>query len=88
MPEIVPTHVHGPNAKLALFVPLIAILETVTAVVLVLVRYTHVGNPAEFRATAPNWIGLGDTVTAASARVPLKAMQMEASATQSVRFIR
>ena len=42
-----------------LFVPVIVMLVTLTAVVLVLLRKMSKGEPVEFRGTLPNWIARG-----------------------------
>lgn len=58
-PEIVPTQENPSKAKLALFVPLIVMLDTLTAFALELLRKMSKGEPVELRGTVPNWIGFG-----------------------------
>ena len=50
---------YSSKAKLPLFVPVIVVLVTLTAVVLVLLRKMSKGEPVEFRRTIPNWIARG-----------------------------
>jgi hypothetical protein len=53
-PEIVPTQANPSKAKLALLVPVMVMLLTLTEVVLGLLTKTITGEEAEFAGTVPN----------------------------------